>query len=162
MFFIILAKGCGVLMSSSSLRSLRVFYVSRLNPVAKRIRNTRRESRCKNSPDWIPCRIFLSYFDGMILILAGVSLLANRKRRRSHILWAYDSADDVMGSQPTRRGGEKRGWPIASRTVDDIGHSWPTSTTFRCFGSDAWTTGPWSSKRRPMGATPTLEWLQHG
>ena len=35
----------------------------------------------KLSPDWIPGRIFLSYFVGVILILAGVCLLANKKAR---------------------------------------------------------------------------------
>jgi len=33
----------------------------------------------KLTPDWIPGRIFLSYFVGVILILAGVCLLANKK-----------------------------------------------------------------------------------
>jgi uncharacterized membrane protein len=35
----------------------------------------------KLTPEWIPGRIFLSYFVGVILILAGVSLLVNWKTR---------------------------------------------------------------------------------
>lgn len=35
----------------------------------------------KVTPDWIPGRIFLSYFVGVILILAGGCLLANKKAR---------------------------------------------------------------------------------
>jgi uncharacterized membrane protein len=35
----------------------------------------------KLTPDWIPGRIFLSYFVGVILILAGVCLLVNKKTR---------------------------------------------------------------------------------
>jgi uncharacterized membrane protein len=35
----------------------------------------------KLTPDWIPGRIFLSYFVGVILILSGVCLLVNRKTR---------------------------------------------------------------------------------
>jgi uncharacterized membrane protein len=35
----------------------------------------------KLSPDWIPGRILLSYFVGVILILAGVCLLVNKKAR---------------------------------------------------------------------------------
>ena len=35
----------------------------------------------KLTPDWIPGRIFLSYFVGVILILAGVCLLLNKKSR---------------------------------------------------------------------------------
>jgi uncharacterized membrane protein YphA (DoxX/SURF4 family) len=37
----------------------------------------------KLTPDWIPARIFLSYFVGVILILAGVCLLVNKKTRRA-------------------------------------------------------------------------------
>ena len=53
----------------------------------------------KLSPDWIPGRIFLSYFVGVILILASVCLLVNRKTRMAAIslgltilltvLWIY-------------------------------------------------------------------------
>jgi uncharacterized membrane protein YphA (DoxX/SURF4 family) len=53
----------------------------------------------KLTPDWIPGRIFLSYFVGVILILAGVCLLVNRKTRVAAIslgltilltvLWIY-------------------------------------------------------------------------
>ena len=35
----------------------------------------------KLTPEWIPGRIFLSYFVGVILILAGVCLLVNKKTR---------------------------------------------------------------------------------
>jgi len=35
----------------------------------------------KLSPDWIPGRILLSYFVGVILILAGACLLVNKKTR---------------------------------------------------------------------------------
>ena len=35
----------------------------------------------KLTPDWIPGRIFLSYFVGVILILAGVCLVVNKKAR---------------------------------------------------------------------------------
>ena len=35
----------------------------------------------KLTPDWIPGRIFLSYFVGVILIIAGVCLLVNKKTR---------------------------------------------------------------------------------
>ena len=35
----------------------------------------------KLTPDWIPGRIFLSYFVGVILILGGVCLLVNKKTR---------------------------------------------------------------------------------
>jgi uncharacterized membrane protein YphA (DoxX/SURF4 family) len=35
----------------------------------------------KLTPDWIPGRIFLSYFVGVILIVAGVCLLLNKKTR---------------------------------------------------------------------------------
>lgn len=35
----------------------------------------------KLTPEWIPGRIFLSYFVGVILILAGVCLLLNKKTR---------------------------------------------------------------------------------
>jgi uncharacterized membrane protein len=35
----------------------------------------------KLTPEWIPGRIFLSYFVGVILILAGVCLLVNKKAR---------------------------------------------------------------------------------
>jgi uncharacterized membrane protein len=53
----------------------------------------------KLTPDWIPGRIFLSYFVGVILILAGVCLLVNRKARTAAttlgltilltVLWIY-------------------------------------------------------------------------
>ena len=53
----------------------------------------------KLTPDWIPGRIFLSYFVGVILILAGVCLLVNKKTRLAAIslgltifptvLWIY-------------------------------------------------------------------------
>jgi uncharacterized membrane protein len=36
----------------------------------------------KLTPEWIPGRIVLSYFVGVILILAGVCLLVNKKRER--------------------------------------------------------------------------------
>jgi uncharacterized membrane protein len=42
----------------------------------------------KLTPDWIPGRIFLSYFVGVILILAGVCLLVNRKTRLAIITLA--------------------------------------------------------------------------
>ncbi len=35
----------------------------------------------KLTPEWIPGRIFLSYFVGVILILAGLCLLVNKKAR---------------------------------------------------------------------------------
>ena len=35
----------------------------------------------KLTPEWIPGRILLSYFVGVILILAGVCLLVNKKAR---------------------------------------------------------------------------------
>jgi uncharacterized membrane protein len=53
----------------------------------------------KLTPDWIPGRIFLSYLVGVILILAGVCLLLNKKTRLATIslgltilltvLWIY-------------------------------------------------------------------------
>jgi len=53
----------------------------------------------KLSPDWIPGRILLSYFVGVILILTGVCLLVNRKARLAAtvlgltilltVLWIY-------------------------------------------------------------------------
>jgi uncharacterized membrane protein len=53
----------------------------------------------KLTPDWIPGRIFLSYFVGVILILAGVCLLVNKKARMAAtclgltilltVLWVY-------------------------------------------------------------------------
>src|SRR6185295_5884551 len=53
----------------------------------------------KLTPDWIPGRVFLSYFVGVILILAGVCLLLNKKTRMAAtslgltilltVLWIY-------------------------------------------------------------------------
>ncbi|HTG93009.1 MAG TPA: hypothetical protein VL866_10505 [Pyrinomonadaceae bacterium] len=53
----------------------------------------------KLTPDWIPGRIFLSYFVGVILILAGVCLIVNKKTRLAAtalgltilltVLWIY-------------------------------------------------------------------------
>jgi uncharacterized membrane protein YphA (DoxX/SURF4 family) len=53
----------------------------------------------KLTPDWIPGRIFLSYFVGVILILAGVCLVVNKKARTAAtvlgltilltVLWIY-------------------------------------------------------------------------
>ena len=53
----------------------------------------------KLTPQWIPGRIFLSYFVGVILILAGVCLLVNKKARTAAttlgltilltVLWIY-------------------------------------------------------------------------
>ena len=53
----------------------------------------------KLSPEWIPGRIPLSYFVGVILILAGVCLLVNKKTRMAAtflgltilltVLWVY-------------------------------------------------------------------------
>ena len=53
----------------------------------------------KLTPEWIPGRIFLSYFVGVILILAGVCLLVNKKARMAAtslgltilltVLWIY-------------------------------------------------------------------------
>lgn len=53
----------------------------------------------KLTPDWIPGRIFLSYFVGVILIVAGVCLLVNKKTRMAAttlglailltVLWIY-------------------------------------------------------------------------
>jgi uncharacterized membrane protein len=53
----------------------------------------------KLSPNWIPGRIFLSYFVGVVLILAGVCLLVNKKTRLAAlvlgltifltVLWIY-------------------------------------------------------------------------
>jgi len=53
----------------------------------------------KLTPDWIPGRIFLSYFVGVILIVAGVSLLVNKRTRMAAtalgltilltVLWIY-------------------------------------------------------------------------
>jgi hypothetical protein len=39
----------------------------------------------KLTPEWIPGRMFLSYFVGVILILAGVSLLVNKKARKEEV-----------------------------------------------------------------------------
>lgn len=56
-------------------------------------------SAAKLTPDWIPGRIFLSYSVGVILILAGVCLLVNKKARMAAtslgltilltVLWIY-------------------------------------------------------------------------
>jgi uncharacterized membrane protein YphA (DoxX/SURF4 family) len=53
----------------------------------------------KLTPEWIPGRIFLSYFVGVILIAAGVCLLVNKKTRMAAtflgltillaVLWIY-------------------------------------------------------------------------
>lgn len=53
----------------------------------------------KLTPEWIPGRIFLSYFVGVILILAGICLVLNRKTRLAAtalgltilltVLWVY-------------------------------------------------------------------------
>jgi uncharacterized membrane protein len=53
----------------------------------------------KLTPDWIPGRIVLSYFVGVILVLAGVCLLLNKKARKAAtalgltilltVLWIY-------------------------------------------------------------------------
>jgi len=53
----------------------------------------------KLTPEWIPGRIVLSYFVGVILILAGVCLLVNKKARTAAtslgltilltVLWIY-------------------------------------------------------------------------
>jgi uncharacterized membrane protein YphA (DoxX/SURF4 family) len=53
----------------------------------------------KLTPEWIPGRIFLSYFVGVILILAGICLLVNKKTRMAAtalgltilltVLWIY-------------------------------------------------------------------------
>src|SRR6185369_9953107 len=53
----------------------------------------------KLTPDWIPGRIFLSYLVGVVLILAGVCLLVNKKSRLAAtllgltilltVLWIY-------------------------------------------------------------------------
>ena len=53
----------------------------------------------KLTPDWIPGRIFMSYFVGVILILAGICLLLNKKTRLAAtslgltilltVLWIY-------------------------------------------------------------------------
>jgi len=53
----------------------------------------------KLTPDWIPGRIFLSYLVGVVLILAGVCLLVNKKSRMAAtllgltilltVLWIY-------------------------------------------------------------------------
>ena len=53
----------------------------------------------KLTPEWIPGRIFLSYFVGVILIVAGVCLLMNKKARMAAtslgltilltVLWIY-------------------------------------------------------------------------
>ena len=53
----------------------------------------------KLSPDWIPGRILLSYFVGMVLIVAGVCLLVNKRARKAAtflglailltVLWIY-------------------------------------------------------------------------
>ncbi|MCM3873679.1 MAG: YjgN family protein [Pyrinomonadaceae bacterium] len=53
----------------------------------------------KLTPEWIPGRVFLSYFVGVILILAGVCLLVNKKARTAAtclgltilltVLWIY-------------------------------------------------------------------------
>jgi uncharacterized membrane protein YphA (DoxX/SURF4 family) len=53
----------------------------------------------KLTPEWIPGRIFLSYFVRVILILAGVCLLVNKKARTAAtslgltilltVLWIY-------------------------------------------------------------------------
>jgi uncharacterized membrane protein len=53
----------------------------------------------KLTPEWIPGRIFLSYFVGVILILAGACLLVNKKSRLAAtslgftilltVLWIY-------------------------------------------------------------------------
>jgi uncharacterized membrane protein YphA (DoxX/SURF4 family) len=51
------------------------------------------------TPEWIPGRMFLSYFVGLILILAGVCLIVNKKARTAAtslglailltVLWIY-------------------------------------------------------------------------
>ena len=53
----------------------------------------------KLAPEWIPGRIVLSYFVGVILILAGICLLVNKKTRMAAmalgltilltVLWIY-------------------------------------------------------------------------
>jgi uncharacterized membrane protein YphA (DoxX/SURF4 family) len=53
----------------------------------------------KLTPDWIPGRIVLSYFVGVVLILAGVCLVVNKKARTAAtvlgltilltVLWIY-------------------------------------------------------------------------
>ncbi len=53
----------------------------------------------KLTPEWVPGRIFLSYFVGVILIVAGVCLIANKKTRMAAtslgltilltVLWIY-------------------------------------------------------------------------
>ena len=53
----------------------------------------------KLTPEWIPGRIFLSYFVGVILILAGLCLVVNKKARLAAtllgltilltVLWIY-------------------------------------------------------------------------
>ena len=60
----------------------------------------------KLTPEWIPGRIFLSYFVGVILILAGVCLLVNKKARTAAT--SYDSADGVMDLPADAPGGAHR------------------------------------------------------
>ena len=62
----------------------------------------------KLTPTWIPGRIFLSYFVGVILIAAGVCLLLNKEARRAAtilgltillaVLWIYLP---MLGAAPT-------------------------------------------------------------
>src|SRR4029453_1990861 len=50
----------------------------------------------KLTPDWIPGRILLSYFVGVILIVAGVCLLVNKKTHGSNIFRPHDSPHGVV------------------------------------------------------------------
>jgi hypothetical protein len=51
----------------------------------------------KLAPEWIPGRISLSYFVGVILIFAGVCLLMNKKTRlAATFLGLDDSADGFI------------------------------------------------------------------
>ena len=65
----------------------------------------------KLTPEWIPGRIFLSYFVGVILILAGVCLLVNKKTRMAATIFrAHDSADGVVDlPADAPRGAQRRG-----------------------------------------------------
>jgi len=54
----------------------------------------------KLTPDWIPGRILLSYFVGVILILAGVCLLVNKKARTAATSLGLTILLTVLGYLP--------------------------------------------------------------
>jgi len=54
----------------------------------------------KLTPEWISGRIFLSYFVGVILILAGVCLLVNKKARTAATSLGLTISADGVGDLP--------------------------------------------------------------